>query len=98
MQVQNIYLALNYRKFYFSFSRDVIFHAKLPVWTGGQGPILLSGGILISRAMKLIDIFINFSSFYALCGTECDVRKNTFVSKMQAEIFIEKFKGIRQIG
>jgi len=34
MQVQNSYLAWNYRKFYNSVSRDVIFHAKLPVWTG----------------------------------------------------------------
>jgi hypothetical protein len=81
MQLQNSYLALNYRKFYISFSRDVIFHVKLPVWTGEQGPIFLSGGIFVSRTIKLIDIFMNFSSFYVLCGTEYNVRKNTFLVK-----------------
>jgi len=45
----------------------------------------------------LIDIFMNFSSFYAMCGTEY-VRKDTFVSKMQAVTFIKKFKGVCQIG
>lgn len=91
------YLALNYRKFYNSVSRVIIFHAKLPVWTGEQGQIFLSGGILVSRTIKLIDIFMNFSSFYALCSTELNVRKNAFVSKMQAAIFIKKFKGMCQI-
>ena len=41
---------------------------------------------------------MKISSFYAVYGTEYNIRKNAFVSKMQAVTFIKKFKGLWQIG
>lgn len=41
---------------------------------------------------------MNFARFHTLCGTEYNVRKNTFFGKTQVVIFIKNFKWICQIG